>query len=173
MEELEDWGRADERVKGKYFISMRDWNVVWDKMKGRQRRTLVKAEGMECWMKGKKRPARKNASKVKGDGMLIEREGKASKGEWWWGRRNGMLNEKKERPAKKEECGDNGMLNEREGKASKGECWWGRREWNAEWDKMKGQQRRMLVKAEGMECWMRQKERPAKENAGKVEGMEC
>jgi hypothetical protein len=65
----------------------------------------------------------------------------------------------KERPAKENVGmgGENGMLNEREGKASKGECWQGRREWNAEWERRKGQQRRMLVKASVKECWIRQR----------------
>jgi hypothetical protein len=66
------------------------------------------------------------------------------------------------------------MLNEREGKASKVECWQGRREWNVKWKRRKAKQRSMLVRAEGMEFWMRLKERPgAKENAAKGGGMEC
>ncbi len=51
----------------------------------------------------------------------------------------------KERPGAKENAGEgggNGMLIETEEKASKGECWQGR----------EGQQGRMLVRAEGMEC---------------------
>jgi hypothetical protein len=72
----------------------------------------------------------------------------------------------KEKPAK-ENAGKGGG-NE---KTSIGECWWSRMEWNAEWDRRKGQQRSlMLVREEGMECWKREKERPAKENAGKGGG---
>jgi hypothetical protein len=152
---------------------------------------LVRREGMECWMRQKRKPAKENADKENagkggGNGLLNEREGKDSKGECWWGRENVILNEidrrrmlaraegmecwmrEKERPAKENAGmgGGNGMLTEREGKACKGECWWERREWNAEWERWKGQPRRMLVWAEGIECWMREKERPAQKNAG-------
>jgi hypothetical protein len=81
----------------------------------------------------------------------------------------GMLNEQSKRPAKANagEGEGKGMLNEREEKACKGECWQGRREWNAIWERRKGQHRRMAARAEGMECWMKEKERPgAKKNAG-------
>jgi hypothetical protein len=98
-------------------------------------------------------------------------EGNASKGDAGEGGGNGMLNEQgKTSNGESWQGGGNGMLNETEGKAIKGECWCGRREWNAEWDRRKDQQRRMLVWAERMECWMRQKERPSKENAGKGGG---
>jgi hypothetical protein len=85
----------------------------------------------------KERPAKENVGEGSGNGMLIER--------------------KKEQQRKKNagEGGGNGLLNEREGKASKGECWQGRGEWNAEWERRKGQQRRMLVSAKWMECWMK------------------
>jgi hypothetical protein len=42
------------------------------------------------------------------------------------------------------------------------ECWMRERKASKE--------RRMLVRARGMECWMREKERPAKENVGKGGG---
>jgi hypothetical protein len=69
---------------------------------------LVRVEGMECWMREKERPAKENAGKGGGNGMLVTK-----------------------------------------GKASKGEGWWKRKEWNVEW------------KTEGMECGMRQKEKPS------------
>jgi hypothetical protein len=48
--------------------------------KGQQRRMRVFAEGMECWMRQKERPAKENAGEGGGNGMLNEREGKASIG---------------------------------------------------------------------------------------------
>ncbi len=65
-------------------------------------------------MKQKERPAKENAGKGGGNGMLIETsEGNAGKGDAGEG-------------------GGKGMLNEAEVKACRGECWQGRREWNAE-----------------------------------------
>jgi hypothetical protein len=44
--------------------------------KGQQRRMLARAEGME-WMKEKEKPAKENAGKGGGKGMLNETEEKA------------------------------------------------------------------------------------------------
>jgi hypothetical protein len=55
---------------------------------------------MECWIKQKERPAKENAGKGGGKGMLNETKGKASKGERWWRRRKWNAEWKEEKASK-------------------------------------------------------------------------
>jgi hypothetical protein len=87
VEGMECWLREKERPAKGMLARWREWNAEWERRKGLQRRMLARAEGMECWMREKERPAKENAGEGGGNGMLNEREGKASKGECWQGRR--------------------------------------------------------------------------------------